>query len=153
MSQATASAKARRAFNPTPAPAPSSQTNSINTSNVNTQGLTLPQVISIIDNRLTNLETFMKEEKTKAPSVNNISENNVSLTDDVFSEFNHRTMLLAEEVANLKDIVLKLQSYTLEVNKTLYEERINVLSDLGDMHQTNSIETEVNNETEPETDE
>ena len=151
MSQATASAKARRAFNPTPAP--SSQANSTNTSNVNTQGLTLPQVISIIDNRLTNLETFMKEEKTKAPSVNNISENNVSLTDDVFSEFNHRTMLLAEEVANLKDIVLKLQSYTLEVNKTLYEERINVLSDLGDMHQTNSIETEVNNETETEADE
>jgi len=31
----------------------------------------------------------------------------------------------------LKDIVLKLQAYTMEVNKTLYEERIHVLSDMG----------------------
>jgi hypothetical protein len=40
-------------------------------------------------------------------------------------------VILAGEVENLKDIVLKLQSYTMEVNKTLYEERIQVLSDMG----------------------
>jgi hypothetical protein len=39
--------------------------------------------------------------------------------------------MLAGEVENLKDIVLKLQAYTMEVNKTLYEERIQVLSDMG----------------------
>ena len=31
----------------------------------------------------------------------------------------------------MKDIVLKLQSYTMDVNKTLLQERINVFSDLG----------------------
>jgi hypothetical protein len=36
--------------------------------------------------------------------------------------------MLAGEVEALKDIVLKLQSYTMEVNKTLYEERIQMLS-------------------------
>ena len=39
--------------------------------------------------------------------------------------------IIVEEIANLKDIVLKLQSYTMDVNKTLLEERINILSDLG----------------------
>jgi hypothetical protein len=38
--------------------------------------------------------------------------------------------MLAEEIADLKDIVLKLQSYTMEVNKTLMEDRINILSDV-----------------------
>ena len=45
-------------------------------------------------------------------------------------EFNSKFEILAQEVADLKDIVLKLQSYTMEVNKTLYEERIQVLSDM-----------------------
>ena len=40
--------------------------------------------------------------------------------------------MLAQEVADLKDIVLKLQSYTMDVNKTLFEERIQVLSDMGE---------------------
>jgi hypothetical protein len=32
---------------------------------------------------------------------------------------------------SLKDIVMKLQSYTMEVNKMLVDERIHILSDLG----------------------
>ena len=124
MSQATASAKARRAFNAS-APTPTSSTSSNSTAtqpNVNTQGLTLPQVISIIDSRLVNLESYVKEERSTPRSSPNT---------DILNEFNHRTTLLAEEIASLKDIVLKLQSYTMEVNKTLYDERIHVLSDLG----------------------
>ena len=46
-------------------------------------------------------------------------------------EINAKFVMLAGEVENLKDIVLKLQAYTMEVNKTLYEERIHVLSDMG----------------------
>jgi hypothetical protein len=46
-------------------------------------------------------------------------------------EFDTKFAVLAQEVADLKDIVLKLQAYTMEVNKTLYEERIQVLSDMG----------------------
>jgi hypothetical protein len=40
-------------------------------------------------------------------------------------------MLLAEEMAQLKDTLMKLQMYTMDVNKMLLEERVNVLSDLG----------------------
>ena len=46
-------------------------------------------------------------------------------------EFNSKFEILAGELAELKDIVLKLQTYTMDVNKTLYEERIQVLSDMG----------------------
>jgi len=137
MSQATASAKARRAFNSTPAPPTLSQSQGGN-ANVNTQGLTLPQVISIIDNRLVSLETFMKDEKSKPRE----QADNIKLSpanDELLAEFNHRTTVLAEELASLKDIVLKLQTYTMEVNKTLYEERINVLSDLGEVEQSEDV--------------
>jgi acetoin utilization protein AcuB len=58
-----------------------------------------------------------------------ISERDIlrALAEDINSKF----VMLAGEVENLKDIVLKLQAYTMEVNKTLYEERIQVLSDMG----------------------
>jgi hypothetical protein len=45
-------------------------------------------------------------------------------------EFNNRYELLASEIQSIKDIVLKLQSYTMEVNKTLMEERVRILSDV-----------------------
>lgn len=100
-------------------------------------GLTLPQVISLVDKRLITLETFMKESQQtgslqntplqNTPLQNTPSEEAVNLLAD---EFNSKFEILAQEVADLKDIVLKLQSYTMEVNKTLYEERIQVLSDM-----------------------
>jgi hypothetical protein len=46
-------------------------------------------------------------------------------------EYENRFAMLANEIAELKDIVLKLQSYTMEVNKTLMQERVQILSDLG----------------------
>lgn len=45
-------------------------------------------------------------------------------------EYETRFAMLANEIAELKDIVLKLQSYTMEVNKTLMQERVQILSDL-----------------------
>ena len=39
-------------------------------------------------------------------------------------EFNARFELLADEIANMKNIVLSLQSYTMDVNKMLLEERV-----------------------------
>ena len=46
-------------------------------------------------------------------------------------EYENRFAMLANEIAELKDIVLKLQSYTMEVNKMLMQERVQILSDLG----------------------
>ncbi len=92
-------------------------------------GLTLPQVISLVDKRLITLETFMRDQQQQGSSVvssSAVSSN--SLTDELAEEFNAKFEMLAGEVEALKDIVLKLQAYTMEVNKTLYEERIQMLS-------------------------
>ena len=101
------------------------------------QPLTLQQVISVFDNRIMLLEKFMIETKqisttNTTPSENNVQEKTnfntmdlVSINDfnTIISEFNNRFELFAHEIAELKDIVLKLQSYTLEVNKILLEEK------------------------------
>jgi hypothetical protein len=130
MSQANAAARKRRAGGAT------LQENSVPVQaqaqaqvQQNPAGLTLPQVISLVDKRLVTLETFMKESKTATPvsSSSSLSEESMNVMAD---EFNSKFELLAGEVAELKDIVLKLQSYTMEVNKTLFEERIQVLSDM-----------------------
>ena len=125
MSQANAAARKRRAGGAT------LQENSVPAQvqvQQNPAGLTLPQVISLVDKRLVTLETFMKESKTAAPvSSSSSSEESMNLMAD---EFNSKFELLAGEVAELKDIVMKLQSYTMEVNKTLFEERNQVLSDM-----------------------
>jgi hypothetical protein len=147
MSKSNASAKNRRAFGgnpptpPTPQPQQTQQSGSGN-------GFTLQQVIAVIDRRLLNLETFAKETKDTLPKLNsneNIQYNPTILpsvpelnnnVQNVLDEFNDRFNMLAEEIGSLKDIVLKLQSYTMEVNKSLIDERIRVFSDLGN---TNSV--------------
>jgi hypothetical protein len=132
MSRAIASARQRRAgVEPSPSPSP------VSTSSQPPAGLTLPQVISLVDTRLIKLEQFMKETlENNSNNVSNIeirdSESNIidssdpnQLTDlnDILEEYNNRFVLLAEEIGQLKDIVLKLQTYTMDVNKMLIEER------------------------------
>lgn len=136
MSRAMASARQRRAGITTPEPV----TPTVSTPSVGSVagGLTLPQVISLVDTRLTKLEKFMKDTKEK-PSVERtvqftdgpVAEMNES-TAQILDDYNSRFMLLAEEIAELKDTVMKLQTYTMDVNKMLLEERVNVLSDLGE---------------------
>ena len=67
------------------------------------------------------------------------SQNVPSNLAEIISEYNSRFDLLAEEINNLKDVILKLQTFTMEVNKTLMDERIRVLSDIGNA--PNSSET------------
>ena len=138
MSQANAAARKRRAGGAT------LQENAVPVQAMNQQqspkgGLTLPQVISLVDKRLVTLETYMKETQQTVPqqigsqqTVPQQTESSASeeAMNSLADEFNSKFEILAQEVADLKDIVLKLQSYTMEVNKTLYEERIQVLSDM-----------------------
>ena len=100
-------------------------------------GLTLPQVIAVVDARLIKLETFMKETQTsgkqQVQQVKQVIQTPLVQQAPVnMSEFDEKFEVLANEIADLKDIVLKLQSYTMDVNKMLMEERINVLSDMGE---------------------
>jgi hypothetical protein len=83
--------------------------------------MTLPQVISTIDKRLIQLENVAGNAVTEETA-------NLPL---VVEEFNGRFEMIVTEINSLKDIVMKLQTYTMEVNKMLVDERIRVLSDLG----------------------
>jgi len=144
MSKSNASAKNRRAYGgnpPPPVPLPVSS-QSPSQQQAQPQGFTLQQVIAVIDNRLLNLEHFMKESKEGGvkhvhfePDTNDVRPAGQHVLDnsvgEILNEFSARFDMIVDEVANLKDIVLKLQTYTMDVNKTLLEERINILSDLG----------------------
>ena len=134
MSQANAAARKRRAGGATLQDnAVPAQTNNISQSQTPKGGLTLPQVISLVDKRLITLETFMKETQSGGSQTNASASTSASedAVNEMADEFDTKFAVLAQEVADLKDVVLKLQAYTMEVNKTLYEERIQVLSDMG----------------------
>jgi len=132
---AVASAKNRRAGIKSTNPIE----NKVQTQTPQPTGLTLPQVIALIDTRLIKLEKFMNEKQDPITYTNNpMNESNDSTEGlpsnigEVLDEFQQRFILLADEINSLKDTVLKLQSYTMDVNKVLLQERINILSDLGD---------------------
>jgi hypothetical protein len=83
----------------------------------------------MLDSRLVKLE----KSQSVAPSaeqsaVIDTPEGSVSVSDYVV-EMDHKFGILVEEITNLKDIVLKLQAYTMDVNKMLVEERINIMSE------------------------
>jgi hypothetical protein len=107
--------------------------------------MTVQQVINLITTRLIAVENFVTEFGDKPRQFNtvvsdttvsnavsspvNIDYNKIaeickSLMEEHISEFDHRYAVLAEEISNLKNIVLNLQSYTMEVNKVLLEERV-----------------------------
>jgi len=134
MSRSIASAKQRRAGLSAPEPP-------IITPSAPANGLTLPQVIALVDTRLIKLERFMKDsmDGTRERSVSFVQDATYSATSneetsiaDILQEYDNRFMLLAEEIAQLKDTLMKLQTYTMDVNKMLLDERVNILSDLGD---------------------
>ena len=132
MSRSLSSAKQRRA-----GVSPPAEITRPNTA-VNTQqagGLTLPQVIAVIDARLTKLETFQKSTETNntpqvLPTISEKSEIDSNIN-DIIDDFQQRFIMLATEIGNLKDTIMKLQTYTMDVNKMLLDERVNILSDLG----------------------
>lgn len=132
MSQANAAARKRRAGGSS---MPGSNDNIIQQQQQQppTSGLTLPQVIALVDRRLVVLETFMKETKTQAPAPAAAAAPAGAATpvDDEFVEdINSKFEMLANEIADLKDMLLKLQTFTMEVNKRLVDERIQLLSDV-----------------------
>jgi len=103
--------------------------------------MTIQQVINLITTRLISVENFVNEfgdkprpeiqvnSQTTAVSsepvnvdYDKIAELCKSIMDEHVAEFDHRYAILAEEIANMKNVVLSLQNYTLEVNKKLMDE-------------------------------
>jgi len=125
MSTSIAAAKKRRA--PASAQVPMPQTNVAQPQQQPPQqGLTLPQVISLVDKRLTVLETTVKGFAESSGDSGESAQIPSNIT-EVLDEFNTRFDHLAEEIEGLKNIVLSLQSYTMDVNKMLLEERVQLL--------------------------
>jgi hypothetical protein len=119
---------------PAPAPTPNTPTSSsTSTTSSAPAQMTLQQVITTVDKRLTQLETIVQSNNNNA--TNNNESSDLPL---VVDEFNNRFELIVTEINSLKDIVMKLQSYTMEVNKMLVDERIHILSDLGNNSVTSS---------------
>lgn len=133
MSRALAGAKQRRSGIVATDPAQSrSSQDSMQQQQQPQSGLTLPQVIALVDTRLVKLEKFMGDSQR-----NPVKQDSVSSTVDtsdiynsLYDEFDARFKIFAQEIGELKDIVLKLQSYTMDVNKILMEERVQILSDI-----------------------
>ncbi len=129
MSTALASARRRRAGPDANAPAPGVRQTTPQPSFPGSQpnmgpGLTLPQVIALVDKRLINLEQIMQSQSVDEQSAE--SENQFK---SLIEEYNARFDIIADELASLKDTIMKLQTFTMEVNKTLMEDRIRILSE------------------------
>lgn len=132
MSSALSSAKNRRtngqSFNPTipppvlPNTSPFNQnpplpSNAINQPNIQenmNNKLTLPQVITLVDARLTKLETHIKQQQQNKQNSN---DNNIN--SNLLNDLNTKYDILAVEMNELKDVILQLQKYTMNVNDML----------------------------------
>jgi len=118
MSGSLASAKAKRAgIAPTLPPSPQQQQQS-----PGGVRLSIPQVITMLDSRLTKLESGAKG-AVVTPTATEVP---TKFMDDMESRF----MMLAEEITTMKDVIMKLQAFTMDVNKTLFEERIQIMSEM-----------------------
>ena len=83
----------------------------------------------MLDARLVKLEkSQIAAPVADQPAVIDTPEGSVSVSDYVV-EMDHKFGVLVEEITNLKDIVLKLQAYTMDVNKMLVDELINIMSE------------------------
>lgn len=154
MSAANSSAKKRRAPPEVIQSVGRPNANANTNTNTNATGLTLPQVIAVIDKRLVNLETFMVESKSSGIgalssgsgiSSSSGSGNNIkfvresTLTEEDRDEYESRFNILAHEMAMLKNTIMNLQSYTMSVTKTFMEEKTGtILSDIVNIETSES---------------
>ena len=137
MSGSLASAKAKRAgINPPPSTiSPRSQAPP--TPPGGGVRLTVPQVLVMLESRITKLETGVRSAPVSKPTPPAPAQTDFQSTlDDMESKF----MMLAEEISTMKDVIMKLQAFTMDVNKTMFEERIQIMSDIDSSIKTQVIE-------------
>jgi len=132
MSSSNAAAIRRRVGNQNNLPASKSSSNlgsipetSSTDKKENVKTLTMTEMITLLNSRVVALERGTNQNATSSND-NATLEEFRSLSDEI----NIRFELFANEIANLKDIVMKLQTYTMDVNKMLMNERIQILSNI-----------------------
>lgn len=127
-SSALSSAKNRRASN---------NTNDNMTRNNNNNNPQIPRTPI-------NINTFFQAMNTRISKLeqnylnNNNNNNQIQNINNTIDseEINTRFDIIVNEIADIKDMLLKLQTFTMEVNKALYDDRINVLTNIDN----NSLE-------------
>ena len=82
-------------------------------------GMSLPQIIQSFDNRLISLEKQTPNENKEQQDL----------------EIEDKMEMLVLEIENLKDMLMKLQSYTMDVNKMLLDERIAIQKSIDEQEQ------------------
>ena len=92
--------------------------------------MTIQQAFGIIDTRLLALE------KSAKPDTANL---------EYMEEMDGKFLMLAEEITAMKDIVLKLQAFTMEVNQKMAE-RLEMTIDTPNITISTSIADELGNE-------
>ena len=109
-------------------PAPAAQSGRVQVS--------IPQMFALMERRISSVEKDVREylgtKEESEPKED--SESFKKLTDEYESRFE----LLAIEMNNMKDLLMKLQSFTMDVNKVLLER-----NGMSDMIEPSVIETEV----------
>lgn len=93
-------------------------------------GLTIQQVVAIMDRRISTLEGGMNdlrktvgvsaEKAATAPAPAAVAPEVSESLDELYNRFD----ILVGEVAELKDTLMKLQTYTMEVNRVLVEDKL-----------------------------
>ena len=119
MSSALAAAKKRRAFGeptnnivtskqPSPPPTPRTQTTQSD------KPMTINQAFKNMSDRINVLEEHATE--------------NTGVPEELVEEYERRFEMILNEIVNIKDTLIKLQTFSMEVNKSLHDQRIKLLS-------------------------
>ncbi len=125
MSQGNAAAVRRRVKNidpPRPASTNDLKTSSIQSSSSTSSNLSISDAFKLVNERLVNLEKGIGSQIEPQYSS--------TLSEDIISEYEERFKVIAQEIGELKDVVYKLQTFTMDVNKALYDERVKILGDI-----------------------
>lgn len=125
MSQGNAAAVRRRVKNiepPRPASTNDLKTSSTQPSSSTSSNLSISDAFKLVNERLVNLEKGIGSQIEPQYSS--------TLSEDIISEYEERFKVIAQEIGELKDVVYKLQTFTMDVNKALYDERVKILGDI-----------------------
>ena len=130
MSQGNAAAIRRRVRNSEGQPI-SSFDPSVSTSETpsTTNTTSTSSVIPVADAfKMMNSKLFSLEKKMETSLSGTNTDSSIM---DVLEEYNARFDLIAAELGELKETILKLQTFTMDVNKTLFDERVQVLGEVN----------------------
>ena len=108
--------------------------------------MTLPQVLQLLESRLRKLEQV----QVKPPVVDETKPSFENVISSLQTEYDSRFNMLVTEINQMKDIVLKLQTYTMDVNKTLLEERVHFMADLSNVKENIVMREKTDEEEEDE---